>query len=45
MTGKQQKELLKSLPPLYKWKEMTKEQQQKHDELDCISMIDSCLIY
>lgn len=45
MTWKQYKELFNSLPPRYKWKELTKEEQKKHDELSCISMINSCLIY
>jgi len=45
MTGKQQKALFKSLPPMYKRGELTKEQQEQHEILSCIKMIDSCLIY
>jgi hypothetical protein len=45
MTWKQMKEIEKSLPPRFKRNELTKEQKKAYDELDCISMINSCLIY
>ena len=45
MTWKQIKELKNSLPPRFKRNELTDEQRRMYDELDCISMINSCLIY
>jgi hypothetical protein len=45
MTWKQIKALRNGLPPMYRRNELTKEEKQLHNELDCREMINSCLIY